>query len=178
MSMLKPFSTGGWLFVLTTISGMLGALSITHFCCKVIQRRGLGEGTGFLLLGLTLSGFGKKVYFIFQAVVEGSIPVWKVAIVLLLYLTIVCCCVLFHEVHLRLPLTDYGMRNIQRASTGALPLSLAKHLKKDQEQPTSVSSAPYFPIAISQTAVTVRNHRFCLLDEGLILRLCFYRLLW
>jgi len=46
----------GHFFVSACICDMMAALTVTHFCCDIIQHDGFGEGTGFLLLALTLSG--------------------------------------------------------------------------------------------------------------------------
>jgi len=50
------FSSAGTFFVPACICDMMAALTVTHFCCDIIQHDGFGEGTGFLLLALTLSG--------------------------------------------------------------------------------------------------------------------------
>lgn len=43
-------------FFVTVVLDLMAALCITRFCCNIIQHKGFGEGTGFLLLALTLSG--------------------------------------------------------------------------------------------------------------------------
>lgn len=53
---MRAFAPNAILFFPNVVADMVAALTITKFCCNIIQKDGLGEGTGFLLLALTLSG--------------------------------------------------------------------------------------------------------------------------
>ncbi|GMH34541.1 hypothetical protein BSKO_02375 [Bryopsis sp. KO-2023] len=130
-------------FVQNTIIDWLGALAITKFACTVIQDNGLGEGTGFLILGLTLSGLAGRLTSIASLVSSSVVPIWKVAVLGSVYLCMVALCVWITEVEVRIPTVDYNIRVSKSRSSVAQDQLVSRPEKQS-----------YLPLPISQSGVT------------------------
>lgn len=87
---------------------------------------------------------------------------------------IVAVCTLFNEIQVRLPLTDYSMKPRKVCPALYGPYSslwseqgsdLGKNAQgalNKRKSPESIISAPYFPLPIAQTAISVSTAPSCL----------------
>ncbi|CAD7697415.1 unnamed protein product [Ostreobium quekettii] len=150
--MLRPYAASQPHFMAKTVVDLLAALAVTRHACSMIQDQGLGEGTGFLILGLTLSGFASRLYELGTRMATEGCVAWQLGVAACAYLVIVAACVWLNKAEMRLPLVDYSMRRMKAALLSDNFRSPGGRLTESGA--SGLDARNYLPLPLSQGGVT------------------------